>query len=97
MRRKTNRPVLATSRRSRLFRHRQERPAFRSSAFPSILMKMPVAGLNAVRSNALHAFASAIDHLNREFGELQQLREAVAEAERSNLNRQQRPQARPES
>jgi hypothetical protein len=38
---------------------------------------------------------AALDHLKREFEELQQLREAVAEAERSNLDRERRPRARP--
>ena len=52
---------------------------------------MPVAGLNAV--HVLHAFVSTIDHLKREFGELQKLRKAVAEAERSNLSQQRRPEA----
>jgi len=33
--------------------------------------------------------------LKREYGELQQLREAVTEAERTYLNRQLHPQARP--
>jgi hypothetical protein len=41
------------------------------------------------------ALAAAVDHLKREFHELEQLREAVAEAERSNLDREQRPRARP--
>jgi hypothetical protein len=38
--------------------------------------------------------AAAVDHLKREFDELQQLREAVAEAERSNLHQDQRPRVR---
>jgi hypothetical protein len=38
--------------------------------------------------------AAAVDHLKREFDELQQLREAVAEAERSNPNQDQRPRVR---
>jgi hypothetical protein len=45
----------------------------------------------AIRSKALHAFSTSVD----EFDELQQLREAAAEAERSYLDRQQRPRARP--
>jgi len=45
---------------------------------------MLVAGRRAaVRNNALQVLASAVDHLRREFAELQQLRKAVAEAERS--------------
>jgi hypothetical protein len=39
--------------------------------------------------------AATDDQLRREMSELQKLREAVAEAERSNLNRQQRPEPRP--
>jgi hypothetical protein len=58
--------------------------------------KMAAMLLRAViRSNALHALASTVEHLKREYCELQQLREAVAEAERTYLNRQQSPQARP--
>ena len=38
---------------------------------------------------------AAVDHLRREFDKLQQLREAVAEAERLNLDREQHPRARP--
>jgi hypothetical protein len=57
---------------------------------------MPAARLSAViRSNPHHAAASAVEHLRREFGELKQLREAVAEAERTYLNQQRRPRARP--
>jgi len=45
---------------------------------------MPVTRLGAViRSKALPALASAVEHLKREYGELQQLREAVAAAERT--------------
>jgi hypothetical protein len=58
-------------------------------------IKMPVARLGAIRSNALHALASAVEHLKRDYGELQQLREAVAEAERTYLNRQRRSRAMP--
>jgi hypothetical protein len=86
------------SRRSRrLFRHRQERPVFRSIA-PLMFEEtmVPVARLGAViRRSALRALASAVEHLKCEYGELQQLREAVAEAERTYLIRQQSPQARP--
>jgi hypothetical protein len=57
---------------------------------------MPVARLGAViRSNALHALVSTVDHLKRDYGELQQLREAVAEAERTYLNRQRRSRVKP--
>ena len=57
---------------------------------------MPVTRLGAViRSSALHALATAVEHLKCEYGEVQRLREAVAEAERTYLNRQQGPQARP--
>jgi len=86
------------SRRSRLFRHRRERPVFRSIVSPLMFeeTKMPVTRLRAViRSKALPALASAVEHLKHEYGELQQLREAVAEAERTYLHRQQSPQARP--
>ena len=88
----------AASRRLRLFRHRRERPVFRSIVSPLMFeeTKMPVARLGAsIRSNALHALASAVEHLKRDYGELQQLREAVAEAERTYLNRQRRSRARP--
>ena len=84
--------------RSRLFRHRRERPVFRSIVSPLMFKetKTPVTLLRAViRGNALHALGSAVEHLKREYGELQRLREAVAEAERTYLNRQQHPQARP--
>jgi hypothetical protein len=86
----------AASRRSRLFRYRRERPVVCSIASPLMFeeTKMPVARLGAViQCNALHALASAVGHLKREYGELQQLREAVAEAERI-LDRQQHWQAR---
>lgn len=66
---------------------------FRSNVSPLVFeeTKMPVARLGAViRSNALHALASAVDHLKRDYGELQQLREAVAEAERTYLSRRRR-------
>jgi len=57
---------------------------------------MPVARLGAViRCNALHALASVVEHLKCEYGELQHLREAVAEAERTYLNRQRRSRAMP--
>ena len=98
MREKTDRPFPAANRRPRPFRHRRERPVFRSIVSPLMFKqtKMPVAQLGAViGSNALHALGSAVEHLKREYGELQQLREAVAEAERTYLNRQQHPQARP--
>jgi hypothetical protein len=39
--------------------------------------------------------AAAVDHLKREFDELQQLREALAKAERSNLERDQRRRTEP--
>jgi hypothetical protein len=86
------------SRRSRLFRHRRERPVFRSIVSPLMFEEtnMPVARLGAViRCDALHALASAVEHLKCEYGELQQLREAVAEAERTYLNRQRRSRAMP--
>jgi hypothetical protein len=85
------------SRRSRLFCYRRERPVFRSIVSPLMFeeTKMPVALFRAViRSKALHALASTVEHLKREYCELQQLREAVAEAERTYLNRQQSPQPR---
>ena len=97
MRKRTERPFLGGSRRSRLFRYRRERPVFRSIVSPSMFeeTKIPGARLGAViRSNALHALASTVEHLKREYSELQQLRETVAEAERSNPNSQPRPQAR---
>jgi hypothetical protein len=87
----------AASRRLRLFRHRRERPVFRSIVSPLMFeeTKMPVALFRAVvGSKALHALASTVEHLKRGYCELQQLREAVAEAERTYLNRQQSPQAR---
>jgi hypothetical protein len=98
MRKKTDRPFPGGSRRSRLFRHRRESRVFRSIASPWMFeeTKMPVARLGAaIRSNALHALASAVDHLKRDYGELQQLREAVAEAEQAYLNRQRRSRAMP--
>jgi hypothetical protein len=98
MREKTDRHFPAASRRSRLFRHRRERPVFRSIVSPLMFeeTKMPVALFRAlIRSNALHARASAVDHLKRDYGELQQLREAVAEAERTYLNRQRRSRTMP--
>jgi hypothetical protein len=39
--------------------------------------------------------AAAVEDLKREFSELQQLRETVAEAERVHLSRHQRSRARP--
>jgi len=39
--------------------------------------------------------AAAVDRLRREFEELQQLRKAVAEAERCSLDRKQRPKFTP--
>jgi len=93
MQKKADRPFPGGSRRSRLFRRRRERPVFRSNVSPLVFeeTKMPVARLGAViRSSALHALASAVDHLKRDYGELQQLREAVAEAERTYLSRQRR-------
>jgi hypothetical protein len=39
--------------------------------------------------------AAAVDRLRREFEELQQLRKAVAEAERCSLDREQRAKFRP--
>jgi hypothetical protein len=96
MREKTDRRFPAARRRLRLFRHRRERAVFRSIVSPLMFeeTKMPVALLRAViRSNALHALASTVEHLKLEYCELQQLRDAVAEAERTYLNRQQSPQA----
>jgi hypothetical protein len=98
MREKTDRPFPGGSRRSRPFRYCRERPVFRSIVSPLMFeeTKVPVARLGAaIRSNALHALASAVDHLKRDYGELQQLREAVAEAERTYLNRQRRSRAMP--
>jgi hypothetical protein len=71
---------------------------FRSIVSPLMFKetKSSVALLKAViRGNALYALGSAVEHSKREYGELQRLREAVAEAERTYLNRQQHPQARP--
>jgi hypothetical protein len=98
MRKKADRPFPGGSRRSRLLRYRRERPVFRSIVSPLMFeeTKMPAARLGTViRSNALYALASAVDHLKRDYGELQQLREAVAEAERTYLNRQRRSRAKP--
>lgn len=98
MRKKTDRPFPGGSRRSRLFRYRREHQVFRSIMSPLMFEETntPVARLGAViRSNALHALASAVDHLRRDYGELQRLREAVAEAERTYRNRQGRSRAMP--
>ena len=55
-------------------------------------MRIPMA-----QSKTLDTLAAASDSLRRELNELQKLREAVAEAERSKLDRQQPPEARPVS
>ena len=71
---------------------------FRSNVSPLVFeeTKMPVAGLGAViQSSELHVLVSTFDHLKRDYGELQQLREAVAEAERTYLNRRRRSRPKP--
>ena len=98
MRKKTDRPLPGGSRRSRLLRYRRERPVFRSIVSPLMFEETTMLAVRlgaVIRSNALHALASAVDHLKRDYGELQRLREAVAEAERIYLNRHRRSRAMP--
>jgi hypothetical protein len=52
-------------------------------------------GMQIVQFRTLDALGKAADRLDREWDELQKLREAVAEAERCNLDRQQRAEPRP--
>ena len=57
---------------------------------------MVMLGNNQIElNNAIRTLAAATDHLRHEFDRLQQLRETVAEAERSYLDRQRRLRARP--
>jgi len=59
-------------------------------------MFVVIAGNFRIEVNkALRTLAAETDHLTHEFKRLQQLREAVAEAERSYLDRQRRLRARP--
>ena len=59
-----------------------------SGAVRGIVMKL-------VQRRTIGILAEAADRLDREWSELQKLRDAVAEAERSNPERQHRPEARP--
>jgi hypothetical protein len=51
--------------------------------------------MKLVQRRTIGILAEAADRLDREWSELQKLRDAVAEAERSNPERQHRPEARP--
>lgn len=51
--------------------------------------------MNKPPALSIPVLIAADEHLKREFHELQQLRKAVAEAERSHLDRELRPLAKP--
>jgi hypothetical protein len=75
MRAKIDRPASAASRRLQVYCS-QEPPAFHLivSSLEAGESKVLVAELGAaIRSQALHAFSTSVDHLKREFDELQQL------------------------
>ena len=94
---KSDRSVQAGRRRLPLFPNLRERPAFRPIILPlkaaegKILVAVRGAAIGRNASNTLHALAIDSDRLKREFDELQQLRKAVAEAERANINPRQQP------
>jgi hypothetical protein len=53
--------------------------------------------MKLVQRRTIGILAETADRLDREWGELQELRAAVAKAERSNLERQHPPEVRPVS
>jgi hypothetical protein len=88
MQKKIDRPVQFARRRLPLFPGYRQRPT--EKTFVVML------GNNQIElNNAIRTLAAATDHLRHEFDRLQQLRETVAEAERSYLDRQRRLRARP--
>jgi hypothetical protein len=98
MRKKIDRPVQFARRRLPLFPGCRERPTFLSYVSPLRAEKMFVVipgNIQIEVNSALQTLAAATDHLRHEFNRLQQLRETVAEAERSYLDRQRRLGARP--
>jgi hypothetical protein len=98
MQKKIDRPVQFARRRLPLFPGSRQRRTFFSIASPfraeKTFVVMP--GNNQIEvNNALQTLAAATDHIRHELERLQQLRETVAEAERSYLDRQRRLRARP--
>jgi hypothetical protein len=97
MGKKSYRPIRAARRRLPLFPGWQEHTAFKPIIFPPKVQdwKMAVAGVRVDASNALRTLTIVADNLKRELDELRQLREAIAEAERAYLDRQQRLRVTP--